>query len=388
MKKYFYALLFVFAMTSTAFAGQWIDRAAQAYRGGETVYVGTNEGAAASVDASKIRTAIGQSSVPVFFAVLPASAENETTAEEMPLAIGRQLSVPVAVGVLVGSKFRANAVGDVAGLSGSTIAASATRAFQDYRSQGPTGVVVGWAGLLPQLPTTYVATREAVKAGSDGTAFPWWMIAVIAGVGIAICWYYFYSKNKAEEKEYKADMERYRKPIKKAYKGREYDYTRQRSGNCTHYYNGGYHEGNFYPAGYYSDNFWRDWIILDTVLNSRRDSDRDAGVASHVPDHARDYKPTWQDATVEPPAKKEDPQPRKFDSGPGGGDFTPSYTPPADPPKSSYDSSSSLGSGGSSWGSGGGDFGSSSGGGDFGGSSSGGGDFGGGDSGSSGGGDF
>jgi hypothetical protein len=190
--------------------------------------VGTTEGAAASVDASKIRDAIGKSTVPVFFAVLPASAEMETTADEMPLAIGRQLAVPVAVGVLVGSKFRANAVGDVGGLSGSAIASSATRAFQDYRSQGPTGVVVGWAGLLPQLPPTYVATREAVKAGTDGTAFPWWMLALIVTVGGAV-WYWFYSQDKADEKKYQADMKQYRQPIRKAYKGREYDYTRQQS---------------------------------------------------------------------------------------------------------------------------------------------------------------
>src|SRR5882724_10967286 len=127
--------ILVILLAALPAAASYVDDAANAYRAGQRVYIAA--GTEVLVDGRTLTAKIEASSLPVFIAILPTRALSEAPADELPLAIGRALPVPVAVGVIAGKSFRANAIGNVGQVGATTIAALATTAFNGRRSGGP-----------------------------------------------------------------------------------------------------------------------------------------------------------------------------------------------------------------------------------------------------------
>lgn len=367
VKRFAVAMLFVALLSSPAFAApNYILDAANAYKSGEVVYVDPSADLASQINKVELTARIRLSSIPIFIVVLPQEALLNGPADDLPLAIGRLLPVPVAVGSIAGSAFRANAVNAVGNISPSQVGGLATVAFNAERSGGVTAVLNGW--IMRMDPT--IASRERhhpAPLGESNAADPkvqnketsrssilWFF--VILGLCGGIAYYLMVVRADSSPKDFYAEVKN-DTPKKVVVGGKRFRYSKEASGDCSHYSAGGYYDGRYVQPGYYSDPFWT-YMTLSAVMNASHHNDHYQGpaaaasVAATIPVVTKKAEPT---DTYYPPQTS------------GGGSFS------AAPSSGGGDFSPAPSSGGGDWSSGGGSFGD--GGSSSGGSGSGGGDF-------------
>ena len=376
-------LVLAVALGASAWAGT-LEDVVQAHKTGTLVYVAPGM---TVPYAERLRALIDKTGAPVVVAFLPASAATEYSADEWPLKIAGQFSIPLGVGVLVGNSWRANATQTVGLMPAPVVATLATSAFTMHRKDGPEAVITNWIERMreavPSPKAAEILQRVAVDPlvtpkQEDPWAWSWWTFFGWVGLGGFFGWAIrrfqrrrrkvaqaaaVQSRLQSVKKKETQREQRTQQEAKAAGKVRINGINRAYSPSETvvhkHYYGGGYYDGRYVPTGYYDDPFWR-YMAMSTILNDRRDQPAPAVVPPPAPaPEPGKVVPTKPYESVIPVEPRE----ANVSWGSGGGDFS-SHSGGGD------FSSSSRGSGGGDLGGGGGGDG-----GDGGGGSSGGGDF-------------
>jgi hypothetical protein len=148
--------------TSTALAAGEVDAAAAALRGGDSVYSDPGaENALSSSEVSTLSSQIAATSLPIFMAVLPASAG---TADEVLVSLKDSVGLGGIYAVVVGGQFRAGAT------SGSA-ADLATAAFRSQRDNGVFAVLTEFVSLANVQFSGSADTSSSSDSGAVGVVF-------------------------------------------------------------------------------------------------------------------------------------------------------------------------------------------------------------------------
>ena len=173
-------------------AGPVIDRAAQSLKT-DNVYVDpAAELEISDADADELRQQIRASDVPIFIAVLPATAIDEAgDANQVPVALQTATGLAGTYAALAGNSFR----------SAGPAASIATAAFQARRGDGPTAVLQEFVSRTAAAQTggTGGAVEPAPSNGAEpsgdsgGSSFP---LLAILGAGGAGLFFWTRSRNR------------------------------------------------------------------------------------------------------------------------------------------------------------------------------------------------
>ena len=125
-------------LAAPAHAAPDVGAAAQAFRGGESVYNDPDaEKALSDGQAADLSDQIAASRLPIFIAVLPESAAGGGSADDTLVALKDQTGLGGVYAVVVGNQFRA-------GATKGSVADIATNAFRDHKAEGVDAVLTNF----------------------------------------------------------------------------------------------------------------------------------------------------------------------------------------------------------------------------------------------------
>ncbi len=162
----------------TAQAAPDVSQAAAALRGGETVFVDpAAENSLSSAEVSQITAQANATGIPMFIAVLPASAAAGGTADDVLRELNSQIGLGGVYAVVVGDEFRA-------GSTSGSVSDLATQAFRAERGKGAAAVL----GEFIALTDARFGSASSTTTGgeSSGTGSLVLLLVLIVGGAVVV----------------------------------------------------------------------------------------------------------------------------------------------------------------------------------------------------------
>lgn len=162
----------------TAQAAPDVSQAAAALRGGETVFVDPSaENSLSSAEVSQITAQANATGIPMFIAVLPASAAAGGTADDVLRELNSQIGLGGVYAVVVGDEFRA-------GSTSGSVSDLATQAFRAERGNGAAAVLGEFIALTDARFGS--ASSTTTGAESSGTGSLVLLLVLIVGGAVVV----------------------------------------------------------------------------------------------------------------------------------------------------------------------------------------------------------
>ena len=160
-----------------AMAATDVSQAAADLRGGDPVYVAADaENALSASETADLTSQVLATGLPIYIAVLPASAAGGATSAETLVALKDAVGLGGVYAVIVGDEFRAASTrGSVTDL--------ATQAFREQRSNGAYAVLSSFVTLTAEQFGGATSTADASGGGGGAVVF---LLILLAGGAIVV----------------------------------------------------------------------------------------------------------------------------------------------------------------------------------------------------------
>ena len=159
-----------------ALAAPDVSAAAAALRGGDTVFSDPSaENALSSSEVADLTAQVDSSGVPMFIAVLPASAAGGATGDDTLVALKDEVGLAGVYAVIVGNEFRA-------GSTSGTVTDLATEAFRSERDNGAYAVLSSFVTLTAER----FGTPAADTASGGGAGAMVFLLVLVIGAAVVV----------------------------------------------------------------------------------------------------------------------------------------------------------------------------------------------------------
>ena len=178
-------------LAPAASAAPDVTEAAAALRGGDPVFSDPSaENALSAAEVDQLSAQIVTTGVPVFLAVLPASAAGGDSTEATLEALATEVGLGGVYGVVVGDQFRA-------GSTQGSASDLATQAFRAQRDAGVAAVLAEFVTLADQRFGAGAATDSSSTQGQGGGSAGVLLLIMVVGAAVVVVVFVMRGRKKA-----------------------------------------------------------------------------------------------------------------------------------------------------------------------------------------------